>query len=531
MFNIIPQPVSILFNQNKKGFTLHSGTTISPFGISNDFKDFVRKVFNKKIHLHEDTGEERSIILTLDDSVEHSEGYRLKCENRRVYINAKTENGLFYGLQTLKQMLLQTDGKIPYAEIEDYPRFNYRGYMLDSGRYFYPVEDVKRVIDLMALHKLNTLHWHLNEDQGWRIEIKKYPLLTEKGSKRTHTNFNNKPHGGYYTQDDIKEIVEYCHSKKIKVIPEFDVPGHCVSAIACYPELSCLDRELEVATHWGVKHDILCAGKESTYKFVYDVLDELTELFPDKVIHIGGDEAVKMRWKLCPHCQKAIKENGLRDEDDLQMFFMSKVDGYLRSKGYSSVMWNYDTEGTTEHLSPEIAWTVCGMTEGNKDLVKNELKRGRKLINTSCYPYYFDFPYGWNTLKSVCEDDGALTDNDEETMGIEAQMWTEYVPNMKRLEFLTFPRLGAMAENAWAEKGYPSFTTFLHKAPDYYKLLDVYDVNYATLRKACPSFLYKHASSIWFKRRVFHWEGLHNLIDDKKAEKEAKTLTEKTQKR
>lgn len=526
MFNIIPQPTSILVNRDKKGFTLHTGTTISPYPFVDEFISFVRKTLNKKVYVHEDTGEERSIILTIDESIENDEGYSIKCENRRVYIKAKTESGLFYGLQTLKQMLLQTNGKIPYVELSDAPRFSYRGFMLDCGRYFYTVDEVKKIVDLMALHKLNALHWHLTEDQGWRIEIKKYPKLTEKGSMRSHTNFNNKPHGGYYTQEEIKEIVAYCHARFIKVIPEFDIPGHSVAAISCYPELSCLDRKMEVATHWGVKHDILCAGKESTYKFVYDVLDEFMELFPDKVIHIGGDEAVKMRWKHCPHCQKVIKDNGLKDEDDLQIFFMGKVNEYLKSKGYSSVMWSYDRIENSENLSPDIAWTVCGMGD-DKDLVENEIKRGRKLINTHCYPYYFDFPYGWNTLKMVCNDDGALTDNDDETLGIEAQMWTEYVPDMKRLEFLTFPRLGAMAENAWAEKGFSSFATFMHKAPDYCKLLDVYKVGYAPLKKACPSFIYKHASSLWFKRRVFHWEGLHNLFDDKKAEKEAKTLREK----
>ncbi len=169
MFNIIPQPVNILINQDKKGFTLHTGTIISPYPFVDEFISFVRKTLNKKVYVHEDTGEERSIILKIDESVEHDEGYRIKCENRRVYINAKTETGLFYGLQTLKQMILQTNGKIPYTEIEDYPRFSYRGFMLDCGRYFYPVEDVKKIVDLMALHKLNVLHWHLTEDQGWRM--------------------------------------------------------------------------------------------------------------------------------------------------------------------------------------------------------------------------------------------------------------------------------------------------------------------------------------------------------------------------
>lgn len=519
MFNIIPQPVSILTNSDKKGFTLHAGTTISPYPFSEDFVVFVRKHFNKKVRIHEDMGEEKSIILTLDGTIENDEGYTLKCADRRVFINAKTETGLFYGLETLKQMLLQKNGKLPYTEIIDFPRFSYRGFLLDCGRYFFSVEDIKRIADLLALHKINTLHWHLTEDQGWRIEIKKYPLLTEKGAYRSHTNFGRKPHGGYYTQDDVKEIVAYCHGRKIKVIPEFDIPAHTVSAIACYPYLSCFDRELEVASHWGVKHDILCAGKESTYQFVFDVLDELIELFPDKIIHIGGDEAVKLRWKQCPHCQKAIKDNNLKDENDLQMHFMSVVNNYLEEKGVSTIMWNFDLESNTQNLNPHIGWTVCDSSI-DKKLLKQEIARGRKIINTSSYPYYLDFPYGWNSLKSVCENDGALTDNDSETLGIEACMWTEYVPDMKKLEFLAFPRLGAMAENAWAEKGYPSFATFLYKAADYYKVLDAYNVGYAPIKKACPSFIYKHISSLWFKRRVFHWEGIHNLIDDKRVQKE-----------
>lgn len=523
MFNIIPQPVQVLINSDRKGFTLHAGTTITPYPFAQDLISFCREVFNKKVRMHEDTGEEKSIILSIDDTITNDEGYKIKCENRRVFINAKTETGLFYGIQTLKQMLLQTDGKLPYTEIEDEPRFKYRGLLLDVGRYFYPVEDVKRVVDLMALHKLNVLHWHLTEDQGWRVEIKKYPLLTEKGSVRSHTNFNPKHHGGYYTQEEIKEIVAYCHERKIKVVPEFDIPGHTVSAIACYPELSCFGRKLDVATHWGVKHDILCVGKESTYEFVFNVLDELIELFPDKIIHIGGDEAEKMRWEICPDCQKAIKDNNLHNENELQMFFMSKVNEYLKSKGCSSMMWNYDTTENADTLSADIGWTLYE-NFGGEGVIRKELDRGRKMVNTSGCPYYFDLPYGMNTLKKVCEDDGAITENDEETLGIEACVWTEYIPDMKRLEFLTFPRLGAMAENAWAEKGYPSFKTFLHKASDYYKLLDVYKVGYAPIKKACPSFFYKHASSLWFKRRVLHWQGLHNLIDDAKAVKEAEKI-------
>lgn len=324
MFNIIPQPVSILFNTDRKGFTLHSGTTISPLPIAEDLISFARKVFNKKIIMHEDTGEERSIILKIDDSVENDEGYTLKCENRRVYINAKTETGLFYGLQTLKQMLLQTNGKIPYTEIVDYPRFSYRGCLLDFGRYCYTQEEIKRFVYLMSIHKLNVL----------RLQ-----------------DFNT-----HYTPQEITELVEYCKKRKIKV---------------------------------------------------------------------------------------ATDEDGKNNET----------------------------------------------------------------VNSDLSPYALDFPYGKNTLKMVCDNDGALTDNDEETSGIEARLYTEYVSDMKRLEFLTFPRLGAMAENAWAEKEYPSFTTFLHKANDYYKLLDVYKVGAAPIKKACPSFVYKHASTIWFRCKTLKNKG------------------------
>ena len=311
MFNIIPQPVSILVNRDRKGFTLHAGTTISPYDFCEEFISFARKNFNKKVRIHEDTGEEKSIILKIDDTITHNEGYTIKCENRRVYINAKTETGLFYGLQTLKQMLLQTEGKIPYTEICDEPRFAYRGLNLNCEKNAYTVDEIKRIVGLMSLHKLNVLR------------------LCDSDN--------------HYTQEDVKEIVAYCQARKIKIITE---------------------------------------------------------------------------------------------------------------------------------------------TENDKK------------INSSEYPYRFDYPYGMNTLKQVCNNDGAL---DEKTSGIEAYINTEYISNIKRLEYLAFPRLAAMAENAWAEKGYPTFSTFLHKSQDYYKLLGAYDVSGAPIKKACPSFIYKHASSLVFK--------------------------------
>lgn len=453
------------------------------------------------------------------------EGYCLNVNNNSIIIEALSEHGAFYAVQTLKQILFQCTDKIPVMTIEDTPCFEYRGFMLDVGRYFYKVEEVKKFLDLMALHKLNTFHFHLTEDQGWRIEIKKYPLLTQKGSRRSHTNFGFIPRSGYYTQDEIKEIVSYAHSKFIRVIPEFDIPGHTVSAIACYPYLSCFDRKLKVATHWGVKHDILCAGKESTYKFVFDVLDEMAELFPDGEIHLGGDEAYKMRWNICPRCQAEIKKQGLKDSEELQQFFMSKVNAYLKEKGIKTIMWNWDDIEPTKWLDPSIAWNLCGVSPEKLPVIKSEMAAGRDMIITSSLPYYLDLPYGWINLKFAYEFDPVKGFSDEDMKhirGVEAPLWTEYVPDMRTAYLKTFPRLGAICETAWTQAENKSWESFLEKMNFYYDFLSLYGVKGASLRKSMPSKIRAAASSLWFNRRQLHWQGLHNLIDDAVVKNTAK---------
>ncbi len=424
MFNIVPQPVSIITDSEKKGFTLHAGTTVTPYPFVKDFILFVRKNFNKKIQMHEDTGEEKSIILKLDESVQHNEGYTLKCENRRVYITAKTESGLFYGLQTLSQMLLQNGGKLPWTQITDYPRFSYRGFMVDCGKSYLTVNELKRIIDLLALHKLNVLHWNLTKNYSPK----------DSGNK-------------YYTPEDMREIVAYCHERKIKVIPEYDISENG-------------------------------DGEE---KYIYGIFDEFADIFFDKAVVLG--------------------------KDVFQSSFEKKSADYLKSKGFSIMLCHNAVKKNTYPSEIGSAWLITSKTK-NGDFLKSESKRGIKLINASSHPYYFDLPHGSNTLKSVCENDGTFTGVDGEPFGVEAQMRTDYISNMKRFEFLAFPRLAAMAENAWAEKDYPSFTTFLHKAPTYYSLLDVYNVNYAPLKKACPSFLYKHISAIWYRRHLL-FGGFH----------------------
>ncbi len=512
MFNILPQPNEILLSAEGPRFVLNSETGITKKPYLSEFLDFVKREFDVRLHKRAEGEQqgENEIVITLTDEIEDEEGYRLSCRDGAVFIYARQDAGAFYALQTLKQLLLQSKGNVPPLLINDKPRFKYRGFMLDSGRYFWTVEEVKRFVDLCALHKINVFHWHLTEDQGWRIEIKKYPLLTEKGSHRSHTNFGCVPHGGFYTQEDIKEIVNYCHERFMKVMPEFDIPGHVVSAIACYPELSCFDRNLDVATHWGVKHDILCAGKESTFQFVFDVIDEILELFPDKLIHLGGDEAVKMRWELCPLCQKRMKEEGLKNEEQLQHYFMSRVNRYVREKGYTSVMWNYDGVDGTDYLDRDIVWQICGMSD-NSNIVNEELKAGRKMYNSSSFPYYLDFPYGWVNLKMAYDFEPGMGEN---MFGVEAPLWTEYVPDLKKADYCMFPRLGAIAETAWSQQEDKSYERFAAGLPEYFDLLNAYDVRYATMAQCMPSKLRGKCQSTWWNRRMLHWQGVHNFIDD-----------------
>jgi hexosaminidase len=515
MIHIIPEPKSMTIHRDKGSFPFSAETALVnsalPQAAVDDFQSFLKQNFHFEL-----TKTEGATRLSLVRSEEGDpESYRMAVSEQEITVSSAGEVGLFYALQTLKQILLSGGFSIPSLVINDAPLYPYRGFMLDVGRYFYPVEEVKHFLDLMAVHKLNTFHWHLTEDQGWRVEIKKYPRLTEFGSRRTHTNFGFRPHGGFYTQEEIREVVAYAHSKYIRVIPEIDMPGHMQSAIACYPELSCFDRKLPVATHWGVKHDILCAGKESTYRFVCDVLDELIPLFPDGYFHIGGDEVVKMRWRLCPHCQALMKKMGLKDEEELQQSFMSRVNRHLKEQGFTSMMWNWDSVEATEWLDRDIVWQMCGMPKNTQ----SEIMAGRRMVNSVSFPYYLDLPYGWFNLQKTYENTPEIPNIDETSaknlLGLEAPLWTEYVPNMKKADYCTYPRLGAIAEIAWTAPANRSWEHFQQKLGDYYRLLSACGVKHpATLKQAMPGTLRAKGYSLWFNRRQLHWAGLHNLIDD-----------------
>lgn len=512
--HIIPQP---LFYQEQEGVFRFSPQTQVVCDVP-----FIKNLLEKSFSELKGEGDKtKSISAVLSNQAMEEEEYRIKITPQKAVLYAGTEAGLFYAVQTLKQILFQTKGAVPSMEISDKPLIKNRSFMLDVGRYFFKTEDVKKIIDLIAMHKFNILHLHLTEDQGWRVEIKKYPKLTEIGSKRSHTNFGRKAHGGFYTQKEIKELVEYALKRNVKIIPEIDMPGHMVAAIAAYPHLSCFDRELPVATHFGVKHDILCMGKESTFEFVTDVLDEIVKLFPYRMVHLGGDEAVKMRTKLCPHCQKAMAEKGLQSEDELQDDFINRVAAYLKKKHRTSMVWN---NMGASRLSGDILWDYYHENEENK---KELLQRG--YFNCTSKAYYLDLPYGKISLEQCYKKDAHEFGGNMK--GIEAALWSEYVPHLKKAFYMTFPRLGAVSESAWGIDK-PSYERFMEKMDFYYAYLQQLGVTPATLKRANPQGFAAFCSRVWFEKRQLHWQPIHNLFDDAKVSLIAKKVKkqQKTQK-
>ncbi len=355
---------------------------------------------------------QNAIRLHLDPTLTFlgREGYRLTVTPEAVTVIASGLAGIFYGIQSLRQLLpIQIeerrlvsgmDWRVACLVITDQPRFPWRGFMLDEGRHFQGRETVLQTLDLMALHKLNIFHWHLTEDQGWRIEIKKYPRLTEIGSKRlgTRNGFTAGkhdciPHGGFYTQAQVREIVAYAAKRYITIVPEVEMPGHSVAALAAYPELSCTGGPFEVATHFGIFPDIYCAGKEATFVFLQDVLDELLELFPSPYIHIGGDEAPKKRWKECPDCQRRIRDEGLKDVHALQVYFTNRIAAYLDSKGRHTLGWNEILQDGLAESAVVQFWA-----RGRKRLLEAIRTKHRPTVMSSCFSTYLDYAYKPDSL-------------------------------------------------------------------------------------------------------------------------------------
>lgn len=451
------------------------------------------------------TGKANTMRFLLDKSIKNPEAYILDVNTEEITIKASSPKGVFYAVQSLIQLLppefikdgFKSEGiNIQTLKIEDNPEFSYRGMHLDVSRHMYPVEFIKKYIDALAMLKMNTFHWHLTDDQGWRIEIKKYPKLQEVAAYRKETligHYSNQPHqfdgkkyGGYYTQEEVKDIVAYAQKRFITVIPEIEMPGHSQAAIAAYPELGCSGEQVEVATKWGVFEDIYCP-KEETFKFLENVLDEVVALFPSEYIHIGGDEAPKTQWKNSSESQALIKSEGLKDEHELQNYFITRMEKYLNSKGKQIIGWDEILEGGLAPNATVMSWRG---TNGAVEAAKS----GHNVVMTTTSHCYFDYyqsdnddeptaiggylplekVYGFNPIPEEL--------NSEETkyiLGAQGNIWTEYMPTSEQAEYMAFPRILAMSEVVWTNAENKNYEDFVSRVENFHKRLDVLDINYA----------------------------------------------------
>lgn len=507
--NIIPQPVSVSFIaadplkfDQEYNITYASDEVLPEAELFSGYLEQIYHFRPKKIKqemILAPALKGKNIVLELNNIhfPDSSGAYRLKIYGTEIRISAYDRAGIFYGLESLKQLMFHAENNnIPSVLIRDFPRFEWRGMHLDVCRHFFPVTFIKKYIDLLAMHKMNTFHWHLTDDQGWRIEIKKYPKLTELGGWRKGTmvghyrehRIDSVRYGGYYTQEEIKDVVKYAQAKHITIVPEIEMPGHALAALTGYPELSCNGGPFEVAREWGVFDDVFCAGNEKTFSFLQDVLDEVVTLFPGKYIHAGGDECPKERWKTCAKCQQRIKDEKLEDEHGLQSYFVQRMEKYLNGKGKQIIGWDEILEGG---LAPNAAVMSWRGAEGGIAAAKEK----HKVVmcpGSHCYldhyqgnPSFEPIAFGGYTpLEKVYnyEPVPAELDNEQATyvMGAQGNLWSEYILDTDHVEYMALPRMCAMAEVLWTPKQLKDEKSFMQRLGKHFSLLDKYHVNYAT---------------------------------------------------
>ena len=477
-YNVIPLPQEVTLTQ-KGAFVLTGATPIVyPEGdeqLKNDaqfLSDYIADVTALRLTTTS-AKVKNAITLRLNKKVQSKEGYVITVDKKGVVIEGDTAAGVFYGVQKLRKSIpvdkSLTEVTLPAVMLKDAPRFGYRGVMLDCARHYFPVKFVKQFIDLIAMHNMNVFHWHLTDDQGWRIEIKKYPRLTSVGAFRAgtmiegdKTRFDGVRHGGYYTQDQIREVVSHAASLGIEVIPEIDLPGHMSAAIAAYPGLSCHDDPMEVPMTWGVFERTLCPGKDATFTFLEDVFTEILDLFPYEYYHIGGDECPKTEWKDCPDCQARIKALGLKSDGHasaeayLQNYVTSRMQAFLEEHGHKIIGWDEILEGELEEGATVMSWR--GTAGGEK-----ASGMGFDVIMTPVEYCYFDqiqaaegepFGYGPLTIEKVYSYnplEGLDEGQQKHILGVQANLWSEYIPDSAHLEYMLLPRLCAMSEVQWCE--------------------------------------------------------------------------------
>ena len=426
-----------------------------------------------------------------------SEGYELTVTSKRATVTGGGRHGVLWGVQTVCQLLALDTGpaaSLPAVTIRDRPRFAWRGLHLDVARHFFPVTFIERLLDLMALYKLNTFHWHLTDDQGWRIEIRSRPRLTEVGSRRSATPLphdrhqsDGTPYAGHYTQDEVRRVVAYAAARGITVVPEIEMPGHALAALASYPELGCRSSGYEVGTSWGIRSEVLCAGRESTFAFLEEVLSEVLELFPSRFIHVGGDECPKRSWRACPHCQERRAAEGLRDEDELQSWFIRRIERWLAARGRRLVGWDEILEGGLAPGATVMSWRgidggVAAASSGH-DVVMSP--------NTHCYFDYYQSRDtaaeppaigGYLPLRQVYDFEpiapAIAAGHAAHVLGVQGNVWTEYIPSEEQVEYMAFPRALALAEVGWTPVWRRSAAGFEERLRAHRPLLDELGVNY-----------------------------------------------------
>jgi hexosaminidase len=507
--SIIPKPVEMELVSG--GFNIKPGTPLVYLDPSLEgmariasglWADYLG--FELKPALTEESLESGSIAFFLNaltDEELDEEGYLLEIGKDGIKINANKPAGILYGIQSLYQVLsTHPEGKLPGLNIKDYPRFGYRGMHLDVSRHFHPIEFIYKIIDQLAMHKLNVFHWHLVDDQGWRLEIKQYPKLTEVGAWRvdlSHLHWNARPvifdpenstYGGYYTQEEVKALVAYAAERNVTVIPEIEMPAHVMSALAAYPEYSCSGGNVGVPSGgvWPITH-IYCAGNDGTFEFLENILKEVIELFPSTYIHIGGDEADKSSWKVCPKCQARIREEGLANEEELQSYFIHRIEEFLNAHGRRIIGWDEILEGGLAPNATVMSWRgEAGGIEA--------AKMGHDVVMTPGSPLYFDHYQGDpdieptafggnNTLKKVYSYEPIPEELTEEEgihiLGAQANHWTEFMPVSSHVEYMAFPRLAALAEITWSPKEHRDWGDFSRRMQAQYERYEKQEINYS----------------------------------------------------
>ena len=491
-FNVVPYPNEVEFHNGEFcpiGATIKCGPDMDSASVK------IAEDFGATISGSDGKG----TIEFLHDSDIEDEAYVIEVKRNGAVVKASGFKGFNYAIQTMRQML----PVFPCCTINDSPRFAYRGLHLDVARHFFDTDVVKRYIDIMVLHKMNTFHWHLTDDQGWRIEIKAYPRLTEVGSVRKQTivghyhkskEYDGVPYGGYYTQEQIRDVVEYAASKGVTVIPEIDLPGHMIAALTAYPELGCTGGPYELWCTWGISDDVLCPGKESTFEFIENVLDEVMDMFPSEYIHVGGDECPKVRWEVCPHCQARIKELGLAAdakhsaEHYLQSYVMTRVEKYLNAHGRRIIGWDEILEGGLAPDATVMSWRgEAGGIEA--------ASQGHNVIMSPNTYYYLDYCQGRDLEfeplaiggylpleKCYSYEPYAPSMTEEQTkhiLGVQANLWTEYVKTEEHLQYMILPRVAALSEVQWCNADRKDYSRFVDSMDEMCKLYESLGYNYA----------------------------------------------------